>query len=112
MPPATRTHSGPNTPTPHAPDGDNHPDDAKAPADDKLPGGPGLYVLAYGGLVELHTHETAEARYQALTYGSKQHRKAVDADDDAPDLPEGGGSHEINGDDITVYKLGAQVTSF
>lgn len=75
----------------------------------------GLYVVVFpinggGQGVELHTSETAAARVSLLTYGSKQHRKEV-ADRDEPDLPEGGGAHEINRADITVFKLGTSVVT-
>jgi hypothetical protein len=97
-----------------------HPADVKSdPATVKADDSPGLYVVAFADphtgaqIAELHTDETAEARVTGLTYGSKQHRKAVDDDDEAADLPEGGGSHEINRKDVRVYKLNTtEVTDF
>jgi hypothetical protein len=65
----------------------------------------GLFVVVTPAGVQLHTEETAEAAVSTLTYGSKQHRKEAEANGD--ELPEGGGSHEINRDDIHVYRLSA-----
>jgi hypothetical protein len=122
MPPAASapTNTGPTqTPSanPQRPD-DGHAPDAKAdsrtaksePADK----GPGLFVVVAqpregGQIVELHSDESAEARVSMLTYGSKQHRK--EAEDAEEQLPDGGGSHEINRRDIHVFKLNATEVS-
>lgn len=121
---ATTTHAEhTNTKTPSAnprrPDEDQAPDAAgKVKAADQ-PEAPGLFVVAFSDphsgaqIAELHTDETAGARVAGLTYGSKQHRKEIDADDEAADLPDGGGSHEINRKDVRVYKLNTtEVTDF
>jgi hypothetical protein len=76
---------------------------------------PGVYVVVYehNGTesVELLSDNQAAARVGALTYGSKQHRQELEKDDQ--DLPEGGGSHEINRRDIKVYRLSTtEVTDF
>lgn len=104
---------------PHAPDGGNRPDDAAktdsktAKAEDKSPG---LYVIvaptrAGGQSVELHSEESAESQVSMLTFGSKQHRQEAEKAGD--EVPDGGGSHEINRRDIRVYKLNAtEVTDF
>jgi hypothetical protein len=91
------------------------PDPKADSADAKRPT-PGLYVVVYeqaggGQSVELLSEDQAAARVGALTYGSKQHRKELEADDQ--ELPEGGGSHEINRKDIHVYRLStSEVTDF
>jgi hypothetical protein len=76
---------------------------------------PDLFVIAYdhGGAshVELLSEGQAEARVSALTWGSKQHRK--DREENDLDAIEGGGTHEINRDDMHVYRLNAtEVTDF
>lgn len=76
---------------------------------------PGLFVVSYthGGTdhVELLGESQAEARVAALTYGSKQHVKQVE--EDGGDPIEGGGTHQINRDDIHVYRLTtSEVTDF
>lgn len=76
----------------------------------------GFYIIMAqqregNALVELHTHETAEARVAHLTHGSKQHRAQLEEAGEA--LPEGGGAHEINRDDIIVHRLNtSEVTDF
>jgi len=111
--------ANPEHPDPHAPDGGNHPDDAKADSAAAKSDPSGVYVLAFtpngGGaqVVELHTEETAASRVSLLTYASKQHRRELADADEPSELPEGGGSHEINRKDIKVYKLSSsEVTDF
>jgi hypothetical protein len=60
---------------------------------------------------EIHTGETVQSYVGSLTYGSKQHRAQCERDE--IELPEGGGSHEINRRDIRVLKLDTtEVTKF
>ena len=76
----------------------------------------GLYVIVAqqregDPIVEFHGGQTAAARVAQLTYGSKQHRAQVA--DEGSEVPEGGGSHEINRDDIQVHRLNTtEVTDF
>lgn len=124
MPPSSTTHVKPETPSanPDRPDADKpdaKDDSANVKANEPpAPDPSGLYVVVAtpregAQLVELHTHETAEARVSLLTYASKQHRKELADQEEPVELPEGGGSHEINRKNIKVYKLGTtEVTDF
>jgi hypothetical protein len=99
--------ANPNTTESHDPDGqDGAKADSKAAKTDSAPG---LFVLAYehNGVpaVELLGEDQAEARVSALTWGSKQHR--AQREEDGLDPIEGGGTHQINRDDIHVYRLNA-----
>lgn len=90
--------------------------DAKADsAAAKADTAPGLFVVAYehNGVshVELLAEDQAESRVSALTLGSKQQRK--EREEENLDAIEGGGTHEINRNDIHVYRLNAsEVTDF
>lgn len=80
---------------------------------DQDPGHVDLYAVVFDGpdgsrQLEWHTDHTAEARVRTLTYGSKQSRKEAEAE--GAEIPEGGGTHEINRDDIHVFKLNAAVS--
>lgn len=110
MAPATTTETPPveeNPPAAQTPTANK-----RKPADKS----PGLFVIVFnnpngGQVAELCSEEQAAARVSDLTYGSKQHRKEAE-DNDEP-LPDGGGSYELNRRDIHVYRLGAtEVTNF
>jgi hypothetical protein len=127
MPPSTRTGTPAHTsetpsanpqrpadPHEYAPDGGHGPESAKDDSQTaKQDDGSGLYVVVAqdGAMVELHSEASAEARVSQLTWGSRQHRKEAEEAD--TDIPEGGGSHELNRKDIKVYKLTTtEVTDF
>jgi hypothetical protein len=124
--PSNTTHkpqtpsANPERPDADAPDLRDEPDDSanvKA-SEPPAPDPSGLYVVVAtpregAQLVELHTDETAASRVSLLTYGSKQHRKELADSQDGGELPDGGGTHEINRRDIKVYRLSTtEVTDF